>query len=110
IAVDGREAAFEREPYQDVVWVIPAEPLLPQREVNLDFAYEGRIDDWQYRENADAKRSYWERLAFVEADRLFLPNYYGWYPVPGNQRVAELEQIYLGSASRTIKTEYIVHT
>lgn len=107
IDVNGHAATFEWEPDQDVVWVIPSQPILPQSEHALKITYGGKVDDWRYRVAYDPEDSYWERRAFIDEDRLFLPGFYGWYPYPGNQRIAELARSNLGRGSRTIETYHI---
>lgn len=110
VQVNRQAARFEWEPYQDVFWVIPAEPIAPHSELELYIAYHGKVDDWRYRIAYEPGHNYWERRAFVDDDRLFLPGFYGWYPYPGNQRIAELERYYVSSGTRSYETIHIVES
>ncbi|MFD2170517.1 ABC transporter permease [Tumebacillus lipolyticus] len=97
IKVDGMLAAFEWEPGEDVVWVVPARPVQPRTVVETTMKYAGTINDWYDPQGSggidDSLDAHWERRVFVDADQLFLPGYYGWYPYPGTDRLAELEQV-----------------
>jgi len=94
ISVDGRKASVQWEPGEDVLWVIPGKPVQPQTSLKLTISYGGKVDDWYYRKGSGGLDSfYWERRSFVDDDRMFLPGYYGWYPYPGTDRLAELEQV-----------------
>lgn len=107
VKVNGEAAAFEWEPYKDVFWVTPAAPIQPQSDMEFIIEYTGKVDEWHLRIAHDAADSYWERRIFVDQDRLFLPGYYGWYPYPGNDRVAEWESLLLGRSTRTIETDLL---
>ncbi|MGG1658596.1 ABC transporter permease [Brevibacillus sp. NRS-1366] len=98
IKVEGMPAAFEWEPGEDVVWVVPARPVQPRTVVETTMEYAGTINDWYDPQGSggidDSLDAHWERRVFVDPEKLFLPGYYGWYPYPGTDRLAELEQVH----------------
>jgi len=98
IKVEGMPAAFEWESGEDIVWVVPVRPVQPRTVVEVTMGYAGTIDDWYDPQGSggidDSLDAHWERRVFVDQEKLFLPGYYGWYPYPGTDRLAELEQIH----------------
>ncbi|MBP1988769.1 hypothetical protein [Paenibacillus eucommiae] len=112
IKVDGMQADFEWEPGEDVVWVVPASPLQPRTNVKLTIVYAGTVNDWYDPQGSggidNSLDAHWERRVFIDKDQLFLPGYYGWYPYPGTDRLAGLEQIHFdGRISSPVMDEAV---
>lgn len=93
LTVNGSAASFEWEPGRDVVWIVPARPVQPGTSADISIGYGGAVDDWSWHGPQQSKGMddllgvHWERRAFIDIDRLFLPGYYGWYPYPGTGMV-----------------------
>lgn len=52
--------------------------------------YRGTLNDWRHYYSVAPSRDRWEQIAVVDDNRIFLPAFYGWYPVIGNSRLSEL--------------------
>lgn len=53
---------------------------------NLVFNYEGQILDWGH------NFRYENYFAFVKDNNVFLPSYFGWYPLPGEQDLYKIDE------------------
>lgn len=90
VKVNGTAASYEWEKAADVLWVTPATDVKPGEPLKIEMTYSGILNEWRHYPSSWAKwRDTWEQIAFVEDNRLFLPAFYGWYPVIGNSRLSE---------------------
>jgi hypothetical protein len=90
LKVNGAAAAYEWEEATDVLWITPAADVMPGKHLEIEMTYCGTINDWRHKYSAAPSSDRWEQIAVVEDNRLFLPAFYGWYPVIGNSRLSEL--------------------
>lgn len=89
LKVNGAAAAYEWEEATDVLWITPAADVMPGEILEIEMTYSGTINDWRHYYSFYPSRDRWEQVAIVENNRLFLPAFYGWYPVIGNSRLSE---------------------
>ncbi|MFF2019700.1 hypothetical protein [Paenibacillus sp. NPDC058177] len=90
LKVNGSAAAFEWEKATDVLWITPDTDVMPGEHLEIEMTYRGTINDWRHYYSAAPSRDRWEQIAVVDDNKLFLPAFYGWYPVIGNSRLSEL--------------------
>ncbi|MBP1995093.1 hypothetical protein [Paenibacillus eucommiae] len=90
LKVNGAAAAYEWEEATDVMWITPAADVMPGEHLEIEMTYSGTINDWRHYYSSAPSRDRWEQVAVVDDNRLFLPAFYGWYPVIGNSRLSEL--------------------
>jgi hypothetical protein len=90
VKVNGAAATYDWEKATDVLWITPAKEVKPGEQLKIEMIYHGILNDWRrYPATLGPSRDKWEQIAFVEDARLFLPAFYGWYPVIGNGRLSE---------------------
>lgn len=89
LKVNGASAAYAWEEATDVLWITPASDVIPGEHLVIEMTYRGTINDWRHYYSFYSSRDRWEQAAIVENNRLFLPAFYGWYPVIGNSRLSE---------------------
>lgn len=90
LKVNGVAAAYEWEEATDVLWITPAADVRPGEILEIEMTYRGTLNDWRHYYDYAPSGDRWEQAAIVEDNRLFLPAFYGWYPVIGNSRLSEL--------------------
>lgn len=90
LKVNGAVASYAWEKATDVLWITPAAGVMPGKHLEIEMTYSGTLNDWRHYSDFFPGRDRWEQAAVVEDDRLFLPAFYGWYPVIGNGRLSEL--------------------
>jgi len=90
VQLNGTDAAFEWEKDADVMWITPSTSIIPEEKLVIEMTYSATVNDWRRYYSSAESRDRWEQIAFVENSRLFLPAFYGWYPVIGNDRLSEL--------------------
>ncbi|RXZ77848.1 hypothetical protein EBB07_27660 [Paenibacillaceae bacterium] len=100
VEVNGEPATFEWEPYQDVLWITPQSIARADTKLQVSLSYSGQVNDWRFIQNYSKLNAHWERSAFIDASQLYLPAHYGWYPVPGSERIAELHNYLSSSPTR----------
>ncbi|MCL6458078.1 MAG: hypothetical protein K6T85_08740, partial [Gorillibacterium sp.] len=96
LKVNGAAAAYEWEEATDVLWITPAADVMPGEHLEIEMTYSGTLNDWRHYYSYAPSRDRWEQAAIVEDNRLFLPAFYGWYPVIGNSRLSELVTHHFG--------------
>lgn len=89
LKVNGAAAAYEWEEATDVLWITPAADVMPGAILEIEMTYSGTLNDWRHYYSYYPSRDRWEQAAIVENNRLFLPAFFGWYPVIGNSRLSE---------------------
>ncbi len=77
VSLDG-PAAVERQ--GDILRIRPAAPLAPGQVVTVTITYHGAVEDWRL-------DPYETPQALAGRDLVLLPASWGWYPVPGEQRL-----------------------
>ncbi|MBE9916893.1 hypothetical protein G8C92_23015 [Paenibacillus donghaensis] len=90
LKVNNAAAAYEWDVATDVMWITPATVVMPGEHLEIEMTYSGTINDWRHYYFYAPSGDRWEQAAIVEENRLFLPAFYGWYPVIGNSRLSEL--------------------
>lgn len=81
VRLDGLPVPSERvERVGDLLRIRPAAPIAPGQRSTVALAYHGRVEDWRL-------DSYEMPAALASRDLIFLPAGWGWYPVPGEQRL-----------------------
>ncbi|OMD89822.1 hypothetical protein BSK49_10625 [Paenibacillus odorifer] len=90
LKVNGAAAAYEWEEATDVLWIKPATDVMPGEHMEIEMTYSGTLNDWRHYYSVAPSRDRWEQIAVVDDNRIFLPAFYGWYPVIGNSRLSEL--------------------
>lgn len=90
LKVNGAAAAYEWEEATDVLWIKPTTDVMPGEHLEIEMIYSGTINDWRHYYSVAPSRDSWEQIAVVDDNRIFLPAFYGWYPVIGNSRLSEL--------------------
>jgi hypothetical protein len=93
LRVNGTNAQLRWEPNQDVFWIQPAEELQPNQIIDIEIVYSGKLNEWRNYYAGSKIGERWERVVFVDEGKIHLPGYYGWYPRPGNDRLAEFFQM-----------------
>ncbi|WNS46083.1 hypothetical protein [Paenibacillus sp. MMS20-IR301] len=90
LKVNGAAADYEWEKAADVLWITPDADIMPGGQLEITMSYSGTINDWRHYSYYFPGKDLWEQAAVVADNRLFLPSFYGWYPVIGNGRLSEL--------------------
>lgn len=90
LKVNGAAAAYEWEEATDVLWIKPATDVMPGEHLEIEMTYRGTLNDWRHYYSVAPSRDRWEQIAVIDDNRIFLPAFYGWYPVIGNSRLSEL--------------------
>lgn len=90
LKVNGAAAAYKWEEATDVLWIKPATDVMPGEHLEIEMTYRGTLNDWRHYYSVAPSRDRWEQIAVVDDNRIFLPAFYGWYPVIGNSRLSEL--------------------